>query len=76
MILKAEFKFICQKIITDDNYSVKDKKKKLRKKTITILTGLLKDNESVDINMQSTLKKKGTKPEAMFDIIEDVVEVV
>ena len=75
-ILKAEFKFICQKIITDDNYSVKDKKKKLRKKTITILTGLLKDNESVDINMQSTLKKKGTKPEAMFDIIEDVVEVV
>ena len=79
VILKAEFKFICQKIITDDNYSVKDKKKKLRKKTITILTGLLDTKEVIESKefiIKSKPKKKGPKLEAKFNIIEDVVEVV
>jgi TATA-box binding protein (TBP) (component of TFIID and TFIIIB) len=37
-LLKAEFKFICQKLITSDSY-VKDKKKKIRKKMINIMAG-------------------------------------
>jgi hypothetical protein len=38
-LLKTEFKYICQKII-NANENVKDKKKKLRKKTINIVTGI------------------------------------
>ena len=36
-LLKDEFKYICQKII-DTDYSVKDKKKKIRRKTINIVS--------------------------------------
>jgi hypothetical protein len=43
-LLKAEFKNICQKIITDEDKMNKDKKKKLRKKTITIITGMPEEN--------------------------------
>ena len=43
-LLKSEFKYICQKIITDENYNVKDKKKKLRKRMIHIVSGLIDDN--------------------------------
>ena len=39
-LLKAEFNQICQKLIPDDKLNVKDKKKKLRKKTISIISGL------------------------------------
>ena len=39
-LLKAEFKYICQKLISDEDRLNKDKKKKLRKKTITIITGM------------------------------------
>jgi hypothetical protein len=45
-LLKAEFKNICQKIITDEDKMNKDKKKKLRKKTITIITGM--PEETID----------------------------
>jgi TATA-box binding protein (TBP) (component of TFIID and TFIIIB) len=38
-LLREEFKFICQKLITEDN-CVKDKKKKIRKKIINIVLGL------------------------------------
>jgi hypothetical protein len=38
-LLKEEFKYICQKIITPDDLTNKDKKKKIRRKTIHIVTG-------------------------------------
>jgi TATA-box binding protein (TBP) (component of TFIID and TFIIIB) len=39
-LLKTEFKYICQKLITEDNMVIKDKKKKLRKKTINIIANV------------------------------------
>jgi len=39
-LLKAEFKIICQKIITKSDLANKDKKKKIRRKTINIVTGV------------------------------------
>ena len=38
-LLKEEFKYICQKIITPSDLALKDKKKKIRRKTIHIVTG-------------------------------------
>ena len=53
-LLKAEFKYICQKLITNADMLNKDKKKKVRRKTITIVTGIsdIKDNgdKNVDIS--------------------------
>ena len=45
-LLKTEFKHICQKLISDEDRITKDKKKKLRKKTINIVTGILDNNEN------------------------------
>jgi len=39
-LLKQEFKHICQKIITPSDLTNKEKKKKIRRKTIHILTGI------------------------------------
>jgi len=44
-LLKEEFKYICQKLITTDNF-VKDKKKKIRKKIINIVN-IENENENV-----------------------------
>jgi hypothetical protein len=40
ILLKTEFKHICQKLISEEDRITKDKKKKLRKKTINIVTGI------------------------------------
>jgi len=55
-LLKAEFKNICQKIITDEDKINKDKKKKLRKKTITILTGM--PEETIDTSEDEKVDKE------------------
>ena len=47
-LLKTEFKYICQKLISEEDKITKDKKKKLRKKTINIITGL--DSLNKEIN--------------------------
>ena len=39
-LLKEEFTHICQKLITADDLANKDKKKKIRRKTINIVTGI------------------------------------
>jgi hypothetical protein len=36
-LLKNEFKYICQKLITIEDQEVKDKKKKIRKKFVNII---------------------------------------
>jgi TATA-box binding protein (TBP) (component of TFIID and TFIIIB) len=48
ILLKKEFINICQKLINHDILENKNKKKKIRRKTITISTG--KDNENNDSN--------------------------
>jgi TATA-box binding protein (TBP) (component of TFIID and TFIIIB) len=39
-LLKTEFKHICHRVISDDELETKDKKKKIRRKTIQIITEL------------------------------------
>ena len=91
-LLKAEFKYICQKIINDDNFNVKDKKKKLRKKTISIVTGLseekIDENTSEDDNKVETVEeifitpvqpkkaKKERKTKAKLAIVDDNIEII
>jgi hypothetical protein len=60
-LLKAEFKNICQKIITDEDKMNKDKKKKLRKKTITIITGM--PEETIDTSEDEELDKESVSVE-------------
>ena len=43
-LLRTEFKYICQKIITEEDLIMKDKKKKPRKKIIHIVTGVIEDD--------------------------------
>jgi TATA-box binding protein (TBP) (component of TFIID and TFIIIB) len=50
-LLKTEFNYICQKLISADNMNLKDKKKKLRKKTVHILTGIPEETEK-DVDME------------------------
>jgi hypothetical protein len=66
-LLKAEFKYICQKIINDDNFNVKDKKKKLRKKTISIVTGL--SEEKID----ETMSEDDNEVETVQEIVEEII---
>lgn len=53
ILLKNEFKYICQKLLTSSDLENKDKKKKIRRKTINILTGV-DDTNSNTINSEDT----------------------
>jgi hypothetical protein len=45
-LLKEEFKYICQKIITPSDLRNKDKKKKIRRKTIQIITDITNSEQN------------------------------
>ncbi len=47
-LLKTEFKYICQKLITTADLLNKDKKKKIRRKTINIITGVTEVEDKHD----------------------------
>ena len=52
-LLKTEFKHICQKLITEDDINIKDKKKKkIRKKIINIVAGV--DDNVINTNVINT----------------------
>jgi len=53
-LLKEEFKYICQKIITPSDLRNKDKKKKIRRKTIQIITDI--SNSEQNNNKDLTTK--------------------
>jgi hypothetical protein len=55
-LLKEEFKFICQKIITPADLALKDKKKKIRRKTIHIVTDVSK-KENIELELVEEEKK-------------------
>jgi hypothetical protein len=52
-LLKTEFKSIFQNMITEDNSTNKNKKRKIRKKTIIVT-----DNVETDINININKKQK------------------
>jgi hypothetical protein len=49
-LLKAEFKYICVRLITAADLSLKEKKKKIRRKTINIITGV-DEKESINTEL-------------------------
>jgi hypothetical protein len=57
-LLKEEFKYICQKIITSADLALKDKKKKIRRKTIHIVTDVSK-KENINLELVQEEKKTG-----------------
>ncbi len=79
-LLKTEFKHICQKLITSVELELKNKKKKIRKKTINIVTDVdditykqLSDiSDNKDLNICETINLKKTKKVANLEIIEEV----
>ena len=48
-LLKSEFKYICQKLISKEDMIAKNKNKKIRKKTINIVTGIIENNELIKV---------------------------
>ena len=63
--LKEEFKYICQKIITPADLANKDKKKKIRRKTIHIITG---------VEHELALKKQQSSIDLLVDKHLDTIE--
>jgi hypothetical protein len=80
-LLKAEFKHICQKLITPDIMNLKDKKKKLRKKTINILTGIPEEDTKLvkepNLNLLDALKadhdNQETEDTKLNEIFEEII---
>jgi len=64
-LLKEEFKYICQKIITPADLANKDKKKKIRRKTIHIITG---------VEHELALKKQQSSIDLLVDKHLDTIE--
>jgi len=67
-LLKSEFKHICQKLITSDNQSIKNKKKKIRKKIINITPEDSNENCDKVIN-QFKVQDKGMEIETFTEEI-------
>lgn len=61
-LLKTEFKYICQKLITSSDLENKDKKKKIRRKIINIITGVvyedIKDNNNTMVECKEVVEKE------------------
>uniref|UniRef100_A0A6C0KQF7 Uncharacterized protein n=1 Tax=viral metagenome TaxID=1070528 RepID=A0A6C0KQF7_9ZZZZ len=55
-LLKTEFKHICQRLITNEDILLKDKKKKNRKKTVNIIVQKLIDKEEIIVPKCRTKK--------------------
>jgi hypothetical protein len=51
-LLKTEFKYICQKIISNEDIISKNKKKKIRKKTINIITDIKSSAKDILYNIE------------------------
>ena len=60
-LLKTEFKYICQKLITRADMLNKDKKKKIRRKTITIITGITNIEDDSEKNADISCEPSKTQ---------------
>jgi hypothetical protein len=61
-LLKTEFKHICQKIITNADLLLKDKKKKIRRKTINIITGVTEvEHKKYEEHLENIVLSKQTE---------------
>lgn len=75
-LLKEEFKYICQKIITPADLANKDKKKKIRRKTIHIITGIVDElaiiTPQIQVEESLTQKKIDIIDE---DTVNEIIEI-
>jgi hypothetical protein len=53
LLLQAEFENVCQGLLDINHNHIKDKKKKIRKKTITILDGHITNNSIIIHNLNN-----------------------
>jgi hypothetical protein len=71
-LLKNEFKHICQKLITKDDLLLKDKKKKLRRKTIIILNETEKEEKEKEKEKEILMDKKMLNEEDILKTKKDI----
>ncbi len=76
-LLKTEFKYICQKIISASDLSIKDKKKKIRRKTINIITGITEVEEQEQEQEANivVVSNKHSKSQILEKSDEEVIEI-
>ena len=80
-LLRAEFKYICQKIITEEDLILKDKKKKPRKKIMHIITGVIEDDNGLTNGLVDNVLTNGLEDNGLVDndltnvLVEDNVLV-
>jgi hypothetical protein len=76
-LLKAEFKSICVKLITAADLALKEKKKKIRRKTINIITGV--PEEEIDSDKNLIISKSSPtsfEPSYVMEKPEDVMDKI
>ena len=66
-LLRAEFKYICQKIITEEDLILKDKKKKPRKKIMHIITGVIEDDNGLTNGLVDNVLTNGLEDNGLVD---------
>ena len=71
-LLKEEFKFICQKIISQEEFALKEKKKKIRRKIVNI--NIIDTNNTIenDVNKNDSIDNFGVTNLKNIDGIIDV----
>jgi hypothetical protein len=74
-LLKTEFKYICQKIISASDLSNKDKKKKIRRKTINIITGITEVEEQEQEENIAVVSNNHSKSQILEKSDEEVIEI-
>ena len=76
-LLRAEFKYICQKIITEEDLILKDKKKKPRKKIMHIITGVIEDDNGLTNGLVDNVLTNGlTNGLVDNDLTNDLTNVL
>jgi|688.fasta_scaffold71798_3 TATA-box binding protein (TBP) (component of TFIID and TFIIIB) len=66
-LLRSEFKYICQKIITEEDLILKDKKKKPRKKIMHIITGVIEDDNGLTNGLVDNVLTNGLEDNGLVD---------
>jgi len=70
-LLKTEFKYICQKLITNTDLLNKDKKKKIRRKTINIITGVTEvEDKHINKQLDNIVKQSEIQVVETTDVTE------
>jgi uncharacterized protein YbbC (DUF1343 family) len=75
-LLKTEFKYICQRIITKADLELKDKKKKIRRKTINIITGVTQVEDNNQQHLENIVISSNPCELQILETAEEIQEEI